>query len=152
MNIRGWILYVLFNEVEDRLVRPEPGTCWYLDYLHDHQPDCYGRVFDFSDHAVLYFAQILPIALVEVLYAFEKPYWEEHVWVARLLWMGMLYLYVIVFAGFFRTAQFFHTGKEVVVGLGVSLCLQIPIMLLQCRQGGLWRSFLFGPPSFIPAR
>lgn len=153
MNFRGWVLYVLFNDIEDHLVKPVSTPCWYLDYLHPHQVDCHGRVFDFSDHVVLYFAQILPIALVEVMYGLERPYWDaSHAWlVPRVLGGGMIYLYVIVFLGFFKTAQFFHTGPEIFAGFCVSLVLQVPLMLLQCYVkdgcGNGLRSFLFGLPS-----
>jgi hypothetical protein len=68
MLLRGFVLYQGMNQVEDTLLRgkPEDG-CWYQDLLRPGQASCYGRSFDFSDHVVLYFAQILPIGLYETL-------------------------------------------------------------------------------------
>jgi hypothetical protein len=88
MNVRGWILYVLFNAIEDHFVESsssENGVvtpCWYnVDGWFDQnteQETCTGRPFDFSDHVVLYYAQILPIALIETLYAtIDNPYWHR---------------------------------------------------------------------------
>jgi hypothetical protein len=37
--------------------------------------NCYGQDFDFSDHVVLFFGQILPVTLFEVLFCFLVPLW-----------------------------------------------------------------------------
>ena len=149
---RGWVLHVAFNAIEDRIVGPLPcGSCWYRDWLvPTDAPTCHGRVFDFSDHIVLYFSQILPIALLEVLHALEHPYWNKHtstrlspylhstvsdstaVEVTRRLvpvtLIGeMMYLYFITFLGVYRTATYFHAGSEIVTGWAVSLLIHVPL-------------------------
>jgi hypothetical protein len=72
-NVRGWFLYLTLNSVEDSIVAPVPDECWYSPF---YASSCSGRVFDFSDHIVLYMAQLLPIALAEFVYAWETPYWR----------------------------------------------------------------------------
>eukprot|EP00522_Entomoneis_paludosa_P006490 CAMPEP_0172456364 /NCGR_PEP_ID=MMETSP1065-20121228/15416_1 /TAXON_ID=265537 /ORGANISM="Amphiprora paludosa, Strain CCMP125" /LENGTH=363 /DNA_ID=CAMNT_0013209313 /DNA_START=389 /DNA_END=1477 /DNA_ORIENTATION=+ len=93
MQFRGWVLYVALNSLEDNYYYGNNGTinshdpaansssatCWYRDWLSvsstQQQSSCRGRVFDFSDHVVLYYAQILPIALLEYLHSMNRPYW-----------------------------------------------------------------------------
>jgi len=120
---------------------------------------------DFSDHVVLYFAQILPIALLEILHSFSRPYWltdgrltsrrsNVHdnkgalvVPIVLLLWLANLY--IVTFLGAFKTAAYFHTGPEVFVGFLVSLLVQVPLCLLQCSPAlSSWREYFFG--STIP--
>ena len=129
MFFRGYILYQFFNYVEDDfLVKQESGSCWYESYV----PDCRGSVFDFSDHVVLYFAQLLPIALFETLYALEKPYWGRWEGVRYLLLVGLGYIYLIVSVGAYTTAVFFHTRTELLAGYCVSLFIQVPLFAIQC--------------------
>ncbi|CAJ1969060.1 unnamed protein product [Cylindrotheca closterium] len=164
IQLRGWILYLLFDMIEEIFVS-SPGTqCWYSHLLQSHYHECQGRVTDFSDHIVLYFAQILPIALVEVIHSFAVPYWQSAIknsmssrmgvlrWFlssARLiptlllLWLGNLY--VITFFGAYKTAMFFHTGPEIWIGYLVSLLLQIPLCIVQCTQAfPALTTYLFG--------
>jgi hypothetical protein len=207
-NFRGWVLYVAFNQVEDSIVSvPHRNTCsWYLAYLRDDQRhECVGRVFDYSDHMVLYYAQLLPIPLLETLYALMNPYWcrstssswrrsntdptsnlarasvavphhpsprfaaddaeydspveqqdpgngkpsvaspssysragvvERAIqWFADrtipvLLAAGLAYLYLITYLGVYKTAYYFHTIDEVVLGYVVSLAVQVPMAML----------------------
>lgn len=164
IQIRGWILYLLFDEIEDAIVSFLYGTeshlassCWYEDLLHSnhHNMKCHGRESDFSDHVVLYYAQILPIALTEVLHSFVVPYWENHkdaVFAGRkkhaslipiVLILFMTNLYMITFLGVYKTSVYFHTIPEVIMGFIVSLCIQIPLFMLQCTT-----SF----PSILRAR
>jgi hypothetical protein len=173
LGFRGWFLYVALNALEGSLVgrnrRRETATitCWYEDWLRDDQPRCAGRAFDFSDHIVLYYGQILPIALVEFLHALEFPYWtttttrggacfkkQQHAdyysysldrWLLPCaLWLGMIYLYFITFVGVYKTAAFFHTGPEVMVGFLVSMFVYVPLSCIQCSVGcEQLREFLF---------
>lgn len=157
LNIRGWVLYLAFNELEDMIVRPITEACWYRDWLREDQPECFGRVFDFSDHVVLYFGQILPIALVECIHSFEDPYWTEYcrglrsqvdTAIARVLPVclvgGMLYIYFITYLGVYKTASYFHTASEVLAGFGVSLLIHVPLCRLQCsHEWERTREFLF---------
>jgi hypothetical protein len=130
-------------------------NCWYGRLLHREQAQCIGRAFDFSDHVVLYYVQILPIALVETLYAFQYPYWlpenesagkkDESNNTRWARWMRLyampsilafshLYLQVISAAGAYKTAAYFHTVGEIYAGFVVSLGVAVPLMLLQCSD------------------
>lgn len=164
MNFRGWVLYVGFNRLEDQVVTPVADSCWHRDLLRQGQPECHGRVFDFSDHVVLYFGQLLPIALAEIMLAFDQPYWVKqqplrhnpsrrysayaHV-LPLFLIVGLLYLYVITYLGAYKTASWFHTGPEVFAGFLVSLVNQVPLWCLQCheRLAGAREFFFVGSPS-----
>jgi hypothetical protein len=128
---------------------------------------CAGRAFDFSDHVVLYYAQILPIALIETLYAFQNPYWsfsdDQHIHdragfgailrrripplvLPTLLVGSHLYLQFITATAAYKTAAFFHTPAEVVAGFGVSSIVTLPLLFAQCSSSS-WavsvRFFLF---------
>ncbi len=95
MNFRGWGLYILLNNLQDALLvffsssttknrlpnsSSSLDTCWYQKYLiHPKHvsKNCYGQDFDFSDHVVLFFGQILPVTLFEVLFCFLVPLWNN---------------------------------------------------------------------------
>jgi hypothetical protein len=160
MNVRGWILYLGFNELEDHFVTRIRESCWYRDWLQDGQPECYGRVFDFSDHVVLYFGQLLPIALIEILHAVEFPYWTERKavpynlvhtftqWQPLSLVAGVGYLYFLTYLGAYKTASFFHTGTEIFAGFAVSLLIHVPLCCLQCSERcARARRLFFGPTA-----
>jgi hypothetical protein len=164
IQARIGILYLVLNSLEERIVN-NPGTdCWYQSMLPTSESTCPGRIFDFSDHIVLYFAQILPIALSEVLHSFVVPYWDTSIRpnlvtagerigkknrvIPTLLLVGIVHLYVITLLGVYKTSAFFHTGPEVLVGYMISLMVQIPVSLLQCTN--LWpqvRTFFYGPST-----
>ena len=68
MCIRGFVLYQVLNKAEGLLRSSPPAfACWYQDWLRPNQGNCHGRPFDFSDHIVLYFAQLVPIGMMETL-------------------------------------------------------------------------------------
>ena len=166
IQLRGWILYLLFDTIEEMIVSSSHSDtqCWYSHLLQAHYSECQGRVTDFSDHVVLYFAQILPIALTEVIHSFAVPYWQTAIknsmssragvfsWFLNsarliptvlLLWMGNLY--IITFLGAYKTARFFHTGPEIFIGYLISLLLQIPLFVVQCTQAfPALTNYLFG--------
>jgi hypothetical protein len=92
MNFRGWGLYIFLNNLQDallvfsssiqspNLLSSSDNTCWYQMYLINPKhisKNCYGQDFDFSDHVVLFFGQILPVALFEVLFCFLVPLWSS---------------------------------------------------------------------------
>jgi hypothetical protein len=132
---RGVILYSFFNVVEHVLVSTPDGDepCWYRDYLKQFQTPCSGRVFDFSDHVVLYFAQLIPSALSETLCCVSNPFWKKgNKVVPSVLVGGLLYLYSITLLGAYKTSAYFHTPAEIFTGWAVSLLVQIPLCLLQC--------------------
>jgi hypothetical protein len=172
MNFRGWFLYVALNRVESHFVPThDDEVCWYGEFLSREQTSCYGRAFDFSDHVVLYYAQILPIALTETLYAFQYPYWRKSAkppsavfnilhseggtnlidgLLPVVLVVAHLYLQLITALGAYMTASYFHTGGEVLAGYAVSLLVALPLALCQCGNRSPWvsalRSFFFCYP------
>lgn len=174
LSFRGWILYLFLNKVEDQWLQygtksesaTETTKCWYNNgWLQPEQETCAGRLFDFSDHIVLYYAAILPIALVETIYALQYPYWAsavvDHPYsplsscsgkytsyrvLPLILCASHLYLQLITAIGAFVTAAYFHTPGEVVAGFGVSLVISLPIVALQCSSNSViasWRRFFF---------
>ena len=162
IQVRGWVLYLVLNAIEEMIVE-NPGTnCWYQKMLPDDNDTCQGRVTDFSDHIVLYFAQILPIALCEVLHSFVVPFWDTISWespfagsersknrlVPTMLLTGLAHLYHITLLGAYKTSAYFHTGPEIFTGYIVSLTVQIPLLLLQCTDlWPHWREYFFGHVS-----
>jgi hypothetical protein len=160
MNFRGWALYIGFNRLEGKLVTPSPENCWYRDWLREGQSQCHGQAFDFSDHVVLYFGQILPIALIEVMHALEQPYWTERSSFRSInnnpniasthflpisLVAGLLYLHFVTYVGAYTTTSYFHTFPEVCAGFIISLLIHVPMGILQCHErcAGA-RDFFFG--------
>jgi len=160
---RTFGLYVLADRIEDALVTPIQ-ECWYLSYAR--RPSCHGREFDFSDHTVLFYGQILPIVLTEVLhswYAVMIDGSKESIGsssssssssktrrriVSWILSLGAAYLYVITLLEEFRTASYFHTRWETWVGFLLSLSIPLPLAFLQCwPTWGKARNLLFGYPS-----
>lgn len=180
MLIRGVLLYQGMNQIEHYFHSSDTTTsCWYQDWLRDDQPMCYGRSFDFSDHVVLYMAQILPICLAETLEGMQQPLTVPPRRIMStqtmslltsmngginpsadgvddgslssssssssfptcprplnvVIALGTLYLYLITLWGSYRTTAYFHTGPEVFIGFAVSLLLQWPLFILQCRPG-----------------
>ena len=155
-QIRWWILYLLSNAIESQIVDAVAGGgddddgCWYDSLLRggDHN-SCKGKAFDYSDHIVLYWAQILPLVLTEVLYSFVAPYWrfdnraptrtttkllKPVRLVPTILIAGVIYIYIISFVGTYSTAAYYHTFPEVIVGYLISLLIQIPLFLIQCTS------------------
>lgn len=142
------VLYSFFNFLEHLLV-PSPDTerpCWYQDFLKNFQTPCSGRAFDFSDHVVLYFGQLVPVALSETLYCLSFPFWKANNRVAPgILIGGLVYLYIVTLFGAYKTSAYYHTPTEIFLGLTVSLLIQVPLCLLQCSHN--WkklRSFFYG--------
>lgn len=158
IQVRGWILYLLFDTIEEYfLSQPTAGNCWYEPYLYPNYSSCQGQISDFSDHIVLYYAQILPIPLTEVLHSFVVPYWKGNsnggggsssitsitntnqsirskYTIPTMLVCGMLYLYVIASLGAHKTASYFHTTPEIWNGYFVSMLIQLPLFILQCTS------------------
>lgn len=134
IQVRGWILYLLFDGIENQIVASAADSCWYDGLLKSYQSPCQGSTIDFSDHIVLFFSQILPIPLTEVMFSFVAPFWDHHKTskkiVPALLVGGLLYLYLLCFIGTYKTIAFFHTMFESIIGYLVSLVVQIPLFLL----------------------
>jgi hypothetical protein len=145
LNFRGWVLYVGLNRIESLVVIPVGEECWYGRLIETHP--CHGRIFDFSDHTVLYMAQILPLPLMETLHSLAVPFWGNARGPGDLLVLGLVYLYIITLMGEFKTAAYFHTGGEILAGFAISLSVQLPYAILQCYP--VWevmRLWLFGYP------
>lgn len=85
---------------------------------------------------VLYYAQILPIALVEA-----APLG------INLLSLCVAYLYGITCLGVWQTAAYFHTPGEVWMGLLVAQLIHAPLVYLHSWSDGPWRRFFFGSPN-----
>ena len=149
--VRGVVLFLGANVLENMLVKSGSDSCWYSD-LQRGSSICHGLQFDFSDHTVLYFAQILPVSLMECIHIFVTHHWNKN-WKYTLLvlFCYLPYLYYIALIGVFSTAAYFHTESEMLVGYVVSLIIQLPIAYLQCASG--WKSLkqaLFGSFSGKP--
>lgn len=129
-QVRAFILYLLFDKIENIMVASAGDQCWYDDFLKSHQGPCQGRVTDYSDHIVLFYAQLLPIALVEVLFSFMAPFWKKGILVPTILSTGLLYLYLIVYLAAYKTVEYYHTLYETGVGYVISLLTQAPLFLL----------------------
>jgi hypothetical protein len=167
MNFRGWVLYILLNKIEDHFVDGSNSTnnaCWYnVEGWLPHRSElevCAGRPFDFSDHIVLYYAQILPIALFETLYiTMESPYWNKVVatepsirqgqdlisirqiitnvlrWFVPMILLSMhIYLQIITTFGAYKTTVYFHTPFEIVAGFIISMIISVPLCHIQCSN------------------
>jgi hypothetical protein len=169
IQFRGWILYLLFDKIEEYFAAPAESGCWYESLLHENYHSCEGQVSDFSDHVVLYFAQILPIAFVEVLHSFVEPFWKSRIssnnpshqsssgthvnrlhgqiptMVPALLLTSILYLYVVTLMGAYKTSVYFHTWPEILNGYLISLLVQVPLCFMQCTSLlGDAREYFFG--------
>ena len=175
MLFRGFILYQGMNQLEDWFTTENPSDCWYQDWLRPNQSTCYGRRFDFSDHIVLYFAQLVPIGLLETLDILFSKTSRSNAAVMRrqssadseddvenfthhhashskspqhkrtaLIVASLVYLYGITLWSAHRTAAYFHTAGEVVVGYGVSLMIQLPLYYLLTPRSRPLRKWFFG--------
>jgi hypothetical protein len=149
IQIRGWVLYLLLDRLEDRWMTSSSSSsstnqCWYQPLIPNHYGSCHGQASDFSDHMVLYCAQILPLALTEMLHSIAVPYWNDirgnssssrnRIIIPVILVTGVLYLYVLTCAGIMKTATFFHTWQEVVCGYLISMVIQVPLFLMQTNS------------------
>lgn len=150
LNFRGWVLYVFLGYLESLVVVPVGEQCWFKELMPS--PSCHARIFDFSDHTVLYMAQILPLLLMETLHSFALPFWKTARWPFVILLCGLVYLYLITLMGQFKTAAYFHTGGEIIAGYIISMIVQLPYAILQCFP--VWegmRLWLFEYP-FVRSR
>jgi hypothetical protein len=157
--------------------KKQQPECWYKDVLKSHHKstmeneghsDCYGRPFDFSDHVVLFLAHYLPIFVMEMLLCYSFPFWDAPVVAEKsatkqsrsryslfsrgMIWNAchiflFLYLHLIVLHALYHTAVYFHTSGEILVGYGVSLILQLPIVYLMCSDEPHWMKKYLGLPS-----
>jgi len=156
---RGFVLLLLFNVVEEKLIQfmdwdRTSDECWYQNLLRERKKkiDCYGQSFDFSDHIVLFYGQILSIALFEIFFFFLVPLWSKQI--SRLQRTNLnlfpettlekftsvtflsisLYMYFITSYAAFRTAAYFHTWSEIIIGFIISFFIQYPLIQIMCDE------------------
>mmetsp|Transcript_16212 Transcript_16212/g.22849 ORF Transcript_16212/g.22849 Transcript_16212/m.22849 type:complete len:228 (-) Transcript_16212:118-801(-) len=176
LNFRGFVLFLGANALEELIITSSslsPTTgCFYDEMLKSHQSSCYGSQFDFSDHVVLYLAQILCIPLVETLHYIlalkhdnittrrpssytndnnhndkrlhHQPQHSSGTLHVLIMVSCLLYLYVITLMGIYKTTMYFHTPLEILVGYMISLSIQLPLAYLQCYPDGNNLSKAFG--------
>jgi hypothetical protein len=72
LTLWGWVLYVGLNCIKSFVMVPVDEECWYGQLIQKHL--FHGRIFDFSNHTVLYMAQILPLPLMETLHSLAMPF------------------------------------------------------------------------------
>ena len=176
MQFRTWVLYVLLNKVEDWMTNgsrqwsgiseKRDDNCWYSEYLihGDYTEKCYGRRFDFSDHIVFFFSHMLPLLLFEATFSHVVPICpqgkskhgsskNENIlstpqrYLHLVLIMYVCYFHAIILSEAYFTAAYFHTGTEILIGMMLSLTVQIPLGVLMCSSK--WRKLrsFFGLPS-----
>jgi hypothetical protein len=140
LSFRAFVLFMGLNWVEEQVVGTHPEECWFFEFAR--RPSCKGMEFDFSDHTVLYFGQILSIPLTEIVYSWLNPLGS---YTSTIFMAGGLYLYAVTLLGEFQTAAYYHTPGEIMVGYAISLIIQLPLAYLQCYStwGGV-RANLFG--------
>mmetsp|Transcript_7947 Transcript_7947/g.11777 ORF Transcript_7947/g.11777 Transcript_7947/m.11777 type:complete len:341 (-) Transcript_7947:168-1190(-) len=151
MLFRGYGLYELFDYVENISISPisSNDNCWYHRLLPSRLQlagQCYGLQFDFSDHIVFFFAHLLPLITFEALLCFAVPFWHQsrffalRVLVPVILFMSTLYIQAITLLAAHRTAKYFHTSGEVIIGYMISLLVQIPLTLILCTDSARWET------------
>ena len=163
-QFRGWGLYIFLNMLQNTVLGKissldSSGTagqgtfCWYTPMLKKRWQDsdpCYGSLFDFSDHIVLFFSHILPALLLEALFCFLHPFWPKsnsklkaneqnsdiknssfrvslNAALSTTLLVAFVYLTFISLVSIHSTAAYFHSIGEVLVGYLISLSVQIPV-------------------------
>jgi len=183
LNLRGFVLYLGANAFEEHVVHQYWMTagdiengCWYKETLKAHQKseDCYGRLFDFSDHVVLFLANYLAIFVAEVLIIYSQPFWDDAATTTTtttttgklqtkqgepgclfticamfntIFVFLFAYLHVIVCHALYQTTAYFHTAAEVFVGYVVSLIIQLPVIYFMCTERQELKAFVGLPSS-----
>ena len=180
LNLRGFVLYLGANALEEHVVHQfwmtatnnssnSENRCWYKETLKVHQrssEECYGRLFDFSDHVVLFLANYLAIFVAEILFIYSQPFWDATTTgkfqikqgdTGRLFTKGVMfdaifaflfvYLHIIVCHALYQTTAYFHTAAEVIVGYVVSLIIQLPVMYFMCTKRQDVKAFIGLPSS-----
>lgn len=126
--VRMLVLYKALGWVQSSL-QPSPGSlCWYAPYTKHSL--CLADQFDFSDHIVLYVANYLAPAAIEVAYAHTAlSATGGGTWLRYSPAVGAAcILSLITLRGMLFTCMFFHSPLESAVGLGVvTLGLLLPL-------------------------
>lgn len=181
MQFRGWILYIFMNDVvmkhfvnhtmgisisamgEPQQKQQQQEQCWFTKHLRrNHDIECHGQEFDFSDHIVLFYAHFLPIIIMETAICYKYPLWSPtkslkdqqqlvpqnersfmkrfisalKVFLLTCVFVWFVYFNFVVYISAVSTTTYFHTVPESIVGYVLSLFVQIPIGLLLTVAGG----------------
>lgn len=181
LNLRGFFLYLGANALEGHVHQfwmtatnnssNSENECWYKETLKAHQKsgeDCYGQLFDFSDHVVLFLANYLAIFVAEILIIYSQPFWDAAVTTTgklqtkqsdpgRRFTKGAMfnaffvslfvYLHIIVCHALYQTTAYFHTAAEVLVGYIVSLTIQLPVIYFMCTERQVVKAIIGLPSS-----
>ncbi len=161
------------SDMDHDLYSNTEPSCWYKDVLKPHHKlatdidghyGCYGRSFDFSDHVVLFLAHYIPTFVMEMLVYHAYPFWETattdegttqrsraHFFSKGVIWDALhiflfLYMHLLIFHVLKQTATYFHTPAEILVGYGISMTVQVPLMCLMCSERFHWIKHAIGVP------
>jgi len=130
--VRTFLLYKGLGWLQSSLQPAVGADCWYAAFARSNK--CLSDNFDFSDHIVLYVANYLVPAAVELSYAYTTVVtvggtmqWLRYVPVA----CAALAMSLVTLRGVLFTTMFFHTPLESLVGLAVVLVsVVLPIYFL----------------------
>ena len=148
---RAYVLYSFCDSFEDRFFAANEdldndNTCWYGNFLRRYSGEsrnkCNGTAFDFSDHIVLFFGHLIPILMFEMSLNFvmENPEVSatksKHARMIVNLLVAFIssYLILITLLSAFRTATYFHTPLESIIGYIVSMTVQLPLAFCICSN------------------
>ena len=137
--VRMLVLYKAMGWVQSSLQPLPGGDCWYAPYTRHNA--CLGEQFDFSDHIVLYVANYLAPAAVEVAYAHTNlASTGGGTWLRYSPAVGSAFIMgLVTLRGILFTCMFFHSPLESLVGLGVvSLGVLLPLWVL--AESSFWHS------------
>jgi len=147
----------------------------YLKMRNEHVP-CYGQNFDFSDHIVLFLGQTLPIVLFELLVSIsflprlqiieesqqedsedknisksqQDTFARNEVLNKALMAIQLLfflYFNFVTLISAYKTAAFFHTPAEVLIGCLISLSVQLPLCYIIFNNEAVRFRNLIGFPT-----
>ena len=138
MLFRGNFLYAFCDTIENSFTtnRSSWEDCWFASIGRSQSLEsnpCRGLDFDFSDHIVFFYAHMLPIVLFEFVVGLSKPLSIiSKTNVLRFclplaLAMYSFYITSLTLMSAYRTAKYFHTPAETIMGYAVSLLVQIPL-------------------------
>jgi len=125
MMVRLVVLYMGLNQVEGLFRGQSHTDCWYFAF----KQSCGSSSFDFSDHVVLFYGQVLPLLVHEGSWWWTTLHGSK-IWVL----IPTIYLYTVTLTSAYRTAAYFHTPAEVWAGWLVSAILPVGLCVLWGRE------------------
>ncbi len=147
MCFRGFILYLFLDFLEDifadwKLFGENLSSCWFSDFTRPNarRNICSKQEFDFSDHVVFFFGHLLPLFFVECIFWMNSPLRQQRIFVGHAkvvygvvttsVFGFLLYVTFLSLFSVYRTAAFFHTKSEIILGYISSLVVQIPLGII----------------------